>query len=75
MTPDETTRVFKILEKIEGLLIGTLEKPGGMAAKVDNHETWINKQRRGREGLFNYAYKTGIVIVLGYIAVKLGITH
>ena len=73
MSPDETTRVFTALSEIKGLLLGTYENPGGMAAKVDNHETWIKKQIRSREGFLNYAYKVTIMLVLSYIAIKLGL--
>ena len=73
MSPDETTRIFKMLGEIKGLLLGTYEKPEGVVSKVEKHDKWIEKQRRTREGLANYAYKAVIIIVLGYIAMKIGL--
>lgn len=73
MSPDSETRIFKSLEKIEGLLLGTYERPEGVVAKVAKHETWIQGQKCGREGLMNYAYKVAIMIVLTYLAVKTGL--
>jgi len=80
MTPDETTRIFKLLEKIEafqkrmeGLLLGTYDKPEGVVAKVEKHETWITKYKRSREGFYNYAYKLVIMIALFYIASQIGL--
>ena len=72
MSPDAETRIFRSLEKIEGLLLGTYEKPEGVVAKVDKHETWIQKYKRQREGLLNHVYKLIIMIVLAYIAAKIG---
>ena len=72
MTPDEVTRIFTAIQEIKDLLIGTYDKRG-MISKVESHETWINKQRRSRDGFFNYAYKIIIGIVVSYIAIQIGL--
>ena len=73
MTPDETTRVFKMLGDIKGLLLGTYENPEGVVAKVEKHEKWIDKQRKSKEGFVNYAYKVCLAILIAFIAVKTGL--
>ena len=73
MTPDETTRIFKMLGDIKGLLLGTYEKPEGVVSKVEKHDKWIEKQKKSREGLANYTYKFIIMLALTYIAISIGV--
>jgi len=72
MTSDEEKRLFKTIGEIRDALLGTMQKRGALS-KIEDHDIWIKKQKRSREGLANYAYKTVIVIVLGYIAMNIGL--
>ena len=64
--------ILKRLNDIRDLLLGTYDKKG-MISKVDDHDHWIKKQRRSREGLANYTYKFIIMLALTYIAISIGV--
>lgn len=71
MSPDDVTTISKGIKDIKDLLLGTYDKRG-MIAKVQDHDEWIIEQKRSRRGIISHIYKVVIMLVLSYIALKIG---
>ncbi len=45
----------------------------GVVAKVEYHELWIQRQKSKRDSIVNFVYRAVIAVVVGYIAIKVGL--
>jgi len=53
-------------------LLGTYQKKG-IISKVEDHDIWIAEQKKTSHNLLNSTYKFIIMLVLAYIAAKVGL--
>ncbi len=72
MSPDQILKIEKALEYIKDILEGTAEKVGIVHIVRSNNE-WIKEQKKKKDSTLNFVYKTVIIIILGYIAHRVGL--
>lgn len=59
--------------QISQLTMKLEEKVNALGTKVKHHEDWIEQKEKNFYGLFNYAYRAVIFVLITYIAYKLGL--
>ncbi len=61
--------LLSAIEKIENILW-----EGGLVSSVKENNEWIKNQCSQKNRTVNFVYRTGIAIVLAYIATKVGLS-
>jgi len=68
----EISNIRKCLREIKDALLGTLTEKG-LVSEVRENTEYRTKQTNTKNGLADWAFRCVLTVVIGYIAVKVGL--